>query len=72
MTKHTWPETKLPRLVSWDWLERNLADVILAADKSQPKGRAKPLLRLLLTNRNLSLPKTREVLKHAGLRAKPR
>ena len=51
MREHTPPATKLPRLVSWDWLERNLADVILAAHKSQPTGRSKALLGLLLTNR---------------------
>lgn len=51
MRENVTPTTKLPRLVSWDWLERNLADVILAAHKSQPSDRAKPLLRLLLGNR---------------------
>jgi len=41
------PTTKQASLPSWDWIERRLADFILAPQQSRLRART-PLLRLLL------------------------
>jgi len=44
------PTAKRRPLASWDWIERRLADIILATAKSRPEDPTRPLLRLLLSH----------------------
>ena len=50
MAANPTPTTKRRPPASWDSIERRLADVILAAAKSRPEDRTRPLLRLLLSD----------------------